>query len=112
MFWSGIDEAREQYREALKHTTVAVGNKEECEVAVGETEPERAADALLEAGVQIAIVKQGPKGVLGKTADEHVVVAPNLIQVINGLGAGDSRSEEHTSELQSRGHLVCRLLLE
>src|SRR5690625_7991996 len=30
-------------------------------------------------------------------------------------GAGDSergRSEEHTSELQSRGHLVCRLLLE
>src|SRR5215510_15917057 len=26
--------------------------------------------------------------------------------------AGDRRSEEHTSELQSRGHLVCRLLLE
>src|SRR5690625_5329571 len=30
-------------------------------------------------------------------------------------GAGlhrQARSEEHTSELQSRGHLVCRLLLE
>src|SRR5437660_5727291 len=26
--------------------------------------------------------------------------------------AGRGRSEEHTSELQSRGHLVCRLLLE
>src|SRR3989442_9477066 len=26
--------------------------------------------------------------------------------------AGDLRSEEHTSELQSRPHLVCRLLLE
>src|SRR5437870_8303551 len=26
--------------------------------------------------------------------------------------AGAGRSEEHTSELQSRGHLVCRLLLE
>src|SRR5690554_7361620 len=25
---------------------------------------------------------------------------------------GDNRSEEHTSELQSRPHLVCRLLLE
>src|SRR5437870_10177327 len=25
---------------------------------------------------------------------------------------GPARSEEHTSELQSRGHLVCRLLLE
>src|SRR5690625_5892932 len=29
------------------------------------------------------------------------------------LGVGQcSRSEEHTSELQSRGHLVCRLLLD
>src|SRR5215510_16008845 len=27
-------------------------------------------------------------------------------------GCGGLRSEEHTSELQSRGHLVCRLLLE
>src|SRR5690625_6411914 len=26
--------------------------------------------------------------------------------------SGNVRSEEHTSELQSRGHLVCRLLLE
>src|SRR5690625_5752550 len=26
--------------------------------------------------------------------------------------AKSTRSEEHTSELQSRGHLVCRLLLE
>src|SRR5439155_6624907 len=31
----------------------------------------------------------------------------------SGCGSGSgSRSEEHTSELQSRGHLVCRLLLE
>src|SRR5690625_6672592 len=28
------------------------------------------------------------------------------------LGCPQVRSEEHTSELQSRGHLVCRLLLE
>src|SRR5690625_5952969 len=28
------------------------------------------------------------------------------------LARHDNRSEEHTSELQSRGHLVCRLLLE
>src|SRR2546422_6385402 len=30
----------------------------------------------------------------------------------SGHPAGDRRSEEHTSELQSRLHLVCRLLLE
>src|SRR5207253_11223149 len=29
-----------------------------------------------------------------------------------GQRGGLERSEEHTSELQSRGHLVCRLLLE
>src|SRR5437660_5628816 len=33
--------------------------------------------------------------------------APTRIRIENGR-----RSEEHTSELQSRGHLVCRLLLE
>src|SRR5690625_5639429 len=34
-----------------------------------------------------------------------------ISQAIPGLRSG-KRSEEHTSELQSRGHLVCRLLLE
>src|SRR5690625_7644149 len=34
-------------------------------------------------------------------------------KVLPGVNAlDDKRSEEHTSELQSRGHLVCRLLLE
>src|SRR5690625_6542545 len=37
-------------------------------------------------------------------------VASHLSSV-NRMGAG-TRSEEHTSELQSRGQLVCRLLLE
>src|SRR5439155_20867810 len=31
---------------------------------------------------------------------------------VPGRALPDPRSEEHTSELQSRGHLVCRLLLE
>src|SRR5437660_8848183 len=31
---------------------------------------------------------------------------------IKKIGKARCRSEEHTSELQSRGHLVCRLLLE
>src|SRR3989442_6798660 len=31
---------------------------------------------------------------------------------IPDLGVAPARSEEHTSELQSRPHLVCRLLLE
>src|SRR3712207_7372955 len=34
------------------------------------------------------------------------------LQWLADLGDGDARSEEHTSELQSRQYLVCRLLLE
>jgi len=45
---------------------------------------------LLTAGVELAIVKQGPKGVLGMTHDAVVEVPPTPITVINGLGAGDS----------------------
>ena len=90
MFWESPAEATQRVGEALQHVTVAVGNREECEVAVGETDPLRAADALLDRGVSLAIVKQGPRGVLAKTADESVEVPPYFVDVINGLGAGDA----------------------
>ncbi|MGS0684503.1 5-dehydro-2-deoxygluconokinase [Nakamurella sp. GG22] len=90
VFWNDKAQASEQVRAALPHVTIAIGNKEECEVAVGETDPRRAANALLDAGVEIAIVKQGPKGVLGMTRDTVVEVPPTPVVPINGLGAGDS----------------------
>lgn len=90
MFWETPAAATEQVRRALAHVTVAVGNREECDIAVGETNPHRAADALLDLGVELAIVKQGPKGVLGKTRHSSVTVAPNEVEVVNGLGAGDA----------------------
>lgn len=90
MFWASPEEARREIDKIWNYVTVAVGNKEECFVAVGETEPERAADALLERGVELAIVKQGPKGVMAKTRTEKVEVPPYFVDVVNGLGAGDS----------------------
>ena len=90
MFWSSPELATEQVARALEKVTIAIGNKEECQVAVGETEPMRAADALLERGLELAVVKQGPKGVLAKTRSETVEVPPYFVDVINGLGAGDS----------------------
>ena len=90
MFWDSPAAATEQVRRALAQVTVAVGNREECEVAVGETDPDRAADALLDLGLDLAVVKQGPRGVLGKTRTERVEVPPNPVEVVNGLGAGDS----------------------
>lgn len=90
MFWENPQDATAQISKALDHVTVAVGNQEECEVAIGESDPHRAADALLERGLELAIVKQGPKGVLAKTKTETVEVAPYFVDVVNGLGAGDS----------------------
>jgi 5-dehydro-2-deoxygluconokinase len=90
MFWATPAAATEQVQRALQYVTVAVGNREECEIAVGETNPHKAADALLDLGVELAIVKQGPRGVLGKTKHSAVTVPPNQVDVINGLGAGDA----------------------
>lgn len=90
MFWASPAAATEQVRNALAHVTVAVGNREECEIAVGESNPHKAADALLDLGVELAIVKQGPRGVLGKTRRSSVTVPPNEVDVVNGLGAGDA----------------------
>src|SRR5207253_10721306 len=39
-------------------------------------------------------------------------ITPDYVKGIEATGLKPDRSEEHTSELQSRGHLVCRLLLE
>lgn len=90
VFWKSEKDARAEIAKVLGQVTVAVGNREECEVAVGESDPDRAADALLERGVKLAIVKQGPKGVLAKTKSERIVVEPYPVDVVNGLGAGDA----------------------
>ncbi|MEU2338487.1 5-dehydro-2-deoxygluconokinase [Streptomyces sp. NPDC006654] len=91
MFWADPAEARSSYRQALRHATVAVGNIDECEVATGEREPYAAARALLAAGVELAVVKQGPKGVLAVDRDGTASEIPPVpVDVVNGLGAGDA----------------------
>ncbi|GAB2784868.1 5-dehydro-2-deoxygluconokinase [Streptomyces daliensis] len=91
MFWGHPDEARAVYRRALAHATVAVGNVDECEVATGIREPRACAEALLAAGAELAVVKQGPKGVLALHRDgSEAEVPPHPVEVVNGLGAGDS----------------------
>ncbi|KKD08770.1 5-dehydro-2-deoxygluconokinase [Streptomyces sp. WM6386] len=91
MFWGDPEEARPYYAEALRHATVAVGNLDECEIATGVREPRACAEALLAAGVELAVVKQGPKGVLAVHRDGTTAEVPPVpVEVVNGLGAGDA----------------------
>src|SRR5690625_5959283 len=77
-------------------------------------------EAARETGLPLA-VRGGGHSIAGLgTVDDGIVldlgdltdvqVDPDSRRVTVAPGAR-SRSEEHTSELQSRGHLVCRLLL-
>ena len=88
-FWPSREEAGRQMRAVLPSVTVAVGNLDECETAVGTRDPRAAADRLLAAGVALAVVKQGPAGVLAATDGQVVEVPPIPVQVVNGIGAGD-----------------------
>lgn len=90
MMWGSPEEARRQVASALQYVSVAVGNLEEALVAVGEKDPERAARALLDHGIDLAIIKQGDRGALAMTATETVSVPPYEVEVVNGLGAGDA----------------------
>ena len=89
-FWASREEARTWVRRALDQVTVAVGNLDETDTAVGVREPRAAASALRDHGIDVVVVKQGPKGVLARDAHTEVEVPPVPVQVVNGLGAGDA----------------------
>lgn len=88
--WRDAALARARVRQVLPMVTVAVGNIDECELAVGERDPDRAARALLDYGLDLAVVKLGPGGVLARSRSKAVTMPPVPVKVVNGLGAGDA----------------------
>jgi 5-dehydro-2-deoxygluconokinase len=87
MFWASREKARRWVTEALRHVTVAVGNVDEWDTALGTRDPRVAASTE---GLELAVVKQGPKGVLARRGSEWAEVPPVPVEVVNGLGAGDA----------------------
>src|SRR2546422_7035478 len=59
-----------------------------------------------------AVLAPGNNGIGTLTVNSNLTLAGLALMEINRTNTPNSRSEEHTSELQSRLHLVCRLLLE
>src|SRR3712207_8346779 len=64
------------------------------------------------AGDLLSLVDDAVDGRAGHALRVMAVHAENLLDHLNLLLGFAQRSEEHTSELQSRQYLVCRLLLE
>src|SRR5690554_2809925 len=66
--------------------------------------------------IQATVIGFIPVINFGLNNESHALLAAILGGLLIGVGVGGAlkygRSEEHTSELQSRPHLVCRLLLE
>jgi len=89
-FWRSREEASARIGSAIAHATIAVGNREECAVAVGTDDPRAAAQRLRDRGVELAIVKLGGDGVLLSSDEGERVIAPPQVQVLCGLGAGDA----------------------
>jgi 5-dehydro-2-deoxygluconokinase len=90
-FWPEPAAATAELDRVLDRVTIAIGNRTECSVAVGESDPDRAADALLARGLRAAVVKLGGDGVLVATADgARERIAPYPVDVVCGLGAGDA----------------------
>jgi 5-dehydro-2-deoxygluconokinase len=89
-FWPSRAAAEQVIGDVVTACTVAVGNRTECEVAVGTADPDEAARRLLARGVELAVVKMGADGVLVATDAGTVTVAPVPVDVVCGLGAGDA----------------------
>lgn len=89
-FWRSREEASEKIGAAVDHATIAVGNRQECAVAVGTDDPREAASRLRANGVELAVVKLGGDGVLLSSDQGERLIEPPRIEVLCGLGAGDA----------------------
>src|SRR5438552_12182024 len=96
------------------------GNGQEKQMKNNKAERELALD-FLRVTEAAAIESAKTMGQGDRKHSDHVAVeamrevmdtVPMRGRIVIGEGERDERSEEHTSELQSPDHLVCRLLLE
>src|SRR5437899_3948926 len=80
-------------------------------VAIGEVHPNRIVTlANAQAGDVLVLTKPIGTGVLTTALKRDLASAADLADAVTSMAT--LRSEEHTSELQSLRHIVCRLLLE
>jgi 5-dehydro-2-deoxygluconokinase len=89
-FWSGAGAYQTAVQAALPRTDIVVGNEDEVRAATGNDDPRKGIAALRALGPRTVILKRGGEGAALFDADRVVEVPPVLMEVVNGLGAGDA----------------------
>lgn len=90
-FWSDQATAELTIRPEIDRFTIVIGNRQECAIATGTSDPDLAAERLLQRGLEAAVIKLGGDGVLVATAaGDRNHVRPVPVNVVCGLGAGDA----------------------
>ena len=88
VLWTDANEARQVIGDAIDHATVAIGNRAECEIAVGTRDPDEAATAT-RSRPRRRCRQAGGDGVLVATSDGSDVVPPQPVEVVRPR-AGDA----------------------
>lgn len=88
--WLDVQTAREQMRSLVPLVDVMKVSDEETELLTGVADPHKAAEILLEQGVQCVAVTLGSKGVLVATAEGMELVPASPTKVVDTTGAGDA----------------------
>jgi len=73
----------------LGHIDIFIPNEEEAKAITGSADPQKAAQALSEAGPKIVVVKLGPQGSFLYSRDEQRLIPAHTVQVVDAIGAGD-----------------------
>lgn len=88
-FWDSRESAMSEIEAVLPLVSIVIGNLREWEFAFGGGDADAAARSVLNRGIELAVVKRGPKGVRAMTRDETLELERVPVETVNGLGAGD-----------------------
>src|SRR5690625_1935464 len=126
-YWHNYIDLDPTYKDDFNDPLIRVTNKfTDQDINIAEFGVKKCKEVLEEMGADIIDEDEVPKefnnvffgghyaGGVIMGDDPETSAVNNYLQMwdVDNLFVVGGRSEEHTSELQSRGHLVCRLLLE
>ena len=103
--WNSEAEAIDVMRAVLPLCDIVKISEEETKLLTGETEPERAAEALLRRGVRLALITLGKNGAYWRTGELSGTEPGFKVQVADTNGAGDTFFGAFLSRIAKHGGL-------